>query len=507
MKKLLLIGIDSLEPELLVKFEDVLPNFTRLRQLSTPMELTSVFPVDSIPAWSSIYTGWNPARHGIVKTFDIFDSDLGDILSIDANIFKGRSFWDYAVSSGKKTCVLFPLLAFPPWDVNGVMVSRSLVETRIEGEPEWLVSREIQACPQSITANYDLPIKGVFGKHPGVKNLRKFAEDGKQALISEADLGLKLSQDYDWDLFFICPTFLDIIQHRLWRFCDENDPSYPGTNAYQDIIKEYYQLLDKLVGQFMELHPEATIIVFSDHGHGIRPTKTVNLNEVLRQNGLLFSKAGKYNPLPYLMEGVKNNLLNLTRRIGLDNWLVNFATKTKRLSSLSKNIYMSTAYLDRHKTVAHLSSFAGVKSYSHGGVEIDRHNLNNRNYEEVRALIIEVLSELKEPHGGEKLVDWVCRREELYQGTRVAQAYPDIVFELKEGFGTGWGIHTPLIGTAHDHNLAPGGHKKKAVFLLSNLDRKPARYEMTLMDIAPTVLDILGIEGDFDFDGRSIFRD
>ncbi len=118
MKKLLLLGIDSLAPELLVKFEDDLPNFTKLRKLSPPMNLTSIFPVDSIPAWVSIYTGWNPARHGIVKTFDIFDSDLGDILNINTNVFKGRTFWDYTSSCGKKVCVLFPLLGFPPWEVR-----------------------------------------------------------------------------------------------------------------------------------------------------------------------------------------------------------------------------------------------------------------------------------------------------------------------------------------------------------------------------------------------------
>ncbi len=387
------------------------------------------------------------------------------------------------------------------------MVSKGLTETRIKGEPEWVVEREIQTYPQSVAENYKLPIRGVFGKHPGVKNLGKFAEDGKQALISEAELGLRMSRDYDWDLFFICLTFLDIVQHRLWRFSDENDPAYPGITPYKDIIKDYYQLLDQIVGQFMDLYPETTTIVFSDHGHGIRPPKTVNLNEVLRRKGLLFSKARKYNPLPYLLEGAKTNLLGLTRKLGLDNWLVNFATRTKGLSSLSKSIYMSTANIDRNRTIAYLSSFAGVKSYSHGGVEINRQNLGNRSYEEVRDLIIDVLSELKEPHSGEKLVEWSCRREELYQGAKVAQAYPDIVFGLKEGYGTGWGMHTSLIGIAYDHTLAPGGHKKDAVFMLINSEERPAKEEMTLMDIAPTILDILGIEKDLDLDGRSIFRE
>ena len=90
--------------------------------------MESIFPVDSVPAWVSIYTGWHPGRHGIVEVFDIFDSDLGDILRIDTGIFKGNTFWDYAGNAGKKVCVLFPLLGYPPWPVNGIMVGKAILE-------------------------------------------------------------------------------------------------------------------------------------------------------------------------------------------------------------------------------------------------------------------------------------------------------------------------------------------------------------------------------------------
>jgi len=102
------------------------------------------------------------------------------------------------------------------------------------------------------------------------------------------------------------------------------------------------------------------------------------------------------------------------------------------------------------------------------------------------------------------LMDWICRREELYTGPYISH-FPDVLFELKDGYGVYWGIHTPLLGTAYEHNLASGGHKKDAVFLISGTDRGTVRREMTLMDVAPTILDLLGVESDFGFDGRSIF--
>lgn len=509
MKKLLIIGIDSLDPELLVKYAEYLPNFIKLRDESPDIKLDSVFPVDSIPAWSSIYTGWNPGRHGIVKTFDIFDADLADILRIDKSIFKGKTFWDYASKSGKKVCSLFPMLAFPPWEVNGIMVTKTLQERRVKGKSEWMVENETCSYPSWVTDEYNIPqfMRGISGRHPGIKNLRNWSDEGKKVLIDEAELGLRICKNQKWDLFFIYFSWLDIIQHRLWRFSDKNDPSHPGRNPYQDIIREFYQIIDGIIGDFIDLYPKATTVVFSDHGHGTRPTKVVNINKVLREEGLLFLNAKKFKYLQYIIERIKLILLDFVNQFELDFWLVDFSTKTKMLSSLSKGIYMSASGDNKKQTIAHLSTFAGIKSYSHGGIEIEKENLiSNMDYENVRDLIIKKALALKEPKTGDNLFNMVCKREELYKGPRVSQAYPDIVFQLKEGYGTGWNTYASLIGTSYDHNLASGGHKRDAVFLISNINnKKPSRKNMTLMDVSPTILDILEINNNFDFDGKSIF--
>jgi predicted AlkP superfamily phosphohydrolase/phosphomutase len=510
MNKLLVIGIDSLAPELLVKYAKDLPNFTKLREESPEINLKSVFPVDSIPAWASIYTGWNPARHGIVKTFDVFDPDLADISNIDINIFKGKTFWDYASKAGEKVCVLYPLLGFPPWEVNGVMVSIAINERRAEGESEWVTERETRSYPSWIMEKYKIPrfMKGIYGKHPGIKNLGKWSEDGKKALINEAEIGLKLCKNEEWDFFFIYFSWLDIIQHRLWRFSDERDPSYPGVNPHKNIIKEFYQITDRIVRDFLNLCSNTTTIVFSDHGHGIRPTKVVNINKVLRENDLLFFDYKKLDYSQYVMEKLKVVMLEFVKRFELDCWLVDLSTKTKMLSNISKNVYMSTSNLNKEQSIAHLSAFAGIKSYPHGGIEIEKKFDNDMNYEEVQNKILKILLGLRDPKSGAKLVEWACKREELYQGSQVSQAYPDIVFHLKEGYGTGWNMNTPLISTAYDHNLASGGHKKDAVFLIKNLDgRKVNVTNMTLMDIAPTILDLLHIDWRrIDFDGKSILE-
>lgn len=509
MSRVLVIGIDSLSPVLLSKFEDDLPNFSKLRKLSPAVKLGSIFPPDTIPAWTSIYTGLNPAKHGLIYVQDVFGTQRQEIVSIDNSIFQGRTFWDYASNSGKKTTLVFPHMAYPPWPVNGVMIGRSTTEIHVPKAPRWAARTEIQIYPREAAAKHRIPpfMTTVFGNYPGRKKLGVYAKDLWKATSDEAEFGLRISRESDWDLYFMYFYLLDNIQHFFWRYYDESDPRYPGAGPYENIIRDSYRLFDKIVGDFMNSNPEATTVVLSDHGHGMRPPKTVNINAFLQRKGYLVANAKRQNTKAYLVGKLKAKLLDFVHRHELDYWLLNLAT-SRVFASMSKKVYVSSGSVDMEKSVAFLSSFAGAKSYSHGGVEVAANNASGMDYEEIRSLLIKELLELREPSTGDKLMAWVRRREELYSGPYLSR-YPDIVFELKEGYGAYWDVNSPLIGTAYEHNIAPGGHKKDAVFLMSRLDgRTCARTDMTLMDIAPTILDLLGLDTAVhpEFDGTSIME-
>ena len=507
MSKVLMIGIDSLDPNLLLKFKDVLPNFNELMDKSPAFKSSSIFPPDTIPAWTTIFTGLNPARHGLVYTYDVFGMDKENISKVDTSVFKDKTFWDFASKNGKKVCVLFPHLIHPPWPVNGTMVTRAEEETKIEGLPPWIVEREIKSFPKLVMEEYNIPnsMRVVAGTPPSPKDLKKFIEQSKKATIQEAEIGLKVLKESKWDLFFIYFSWLDIIQHFFWRYFDENDPTHPSDSEYRNVIMEFYKFMDEIVGRFIHSFTNATTIVLSDHGHEMRPTKTVNLNEFLRKKNLLFEKNNTFKQT-YLTEKIKKKLLDFAHDHELDYWLVKIGT-TKILSPLSKKVYMSSSTIDSKKSLAYLSAFIGSKSYRQGGISINKNNLKGVSYEEFRDLLIKELIELKHPETGEGLVSWACEREELYSGEYITK-YPDIVFELEYGYGVYWAIHTSLIGRAYEHTISSGAHAKEGVFLISNLDDKEEVIKnMTLMDVAPTILDLLGIDGRrFNFDGRRIWE-
>lgn len=325
MNKVLMIGIDGLDPILLSKLENKLPNFKKLREEGISIKLESIYPYDSIPIWSSIYTGLTPARHGLLKPINYLKEDDVDI---NTNILSGRTFWDFASSAGKKVCIINPFVAYPPWQVNGVMVSGPVGKI---GTP--------QAFPQTILDTYEIPhLGGIHEKYPLKKDLMKYREEAERITVGEADFALKILKDYEWDLAFTCFITLDGVEHFFWRYHDEEDPTHPDNSPFKNVIIDFYKLFDEIVGKFAAMDYD-TILIFSDHGFGMRSIKLVNINEILRKEGFLVSKAkNQKNPIN-MFEKVKLKLLDFIYKYDLDDLALELSrfvpTVSKKIQSSS----------------------------------------------------------------------------------------------------------------------------------------------------------------------------
>jgi predicted AlkP superfamily phosphohydrolase/phosphomutase len=172
----------------------------------------------------------------------------------------------------------------------------------------------------------------------------------------------------------------------------------------------------------------------------------------------------------------------------------------------TKQVYISSAGLDFDHTVACITDMSGIKAYAYGGVQIAQNNLDGFPYEALRDEIIELLHAVRDPElGDEPILKWAKRREDLYSGSYLA-GYPDIVFELRNEYGAGWDATGPLFDVSHTHNLYPGSHvASNAIFLLLGpAAPRIAHAPASLMDIAPTVLDILNVPAVEAMDGTSI---
>jgi len=95
------------------------------------------------------------------------------------------------------------------------------------------------------------------------------------------------------------------------------------------------------------------------------------------------------------------------------------------------------------------------------------------------------------------------RFTQIYQGT-YSEKFPDIIFVLDKDYGLHWSIYDSLIVPDYAPRLASGGHDRAAVFLLHGSEMKPAKDSGDLVDIAPTVLRLLGVNPDRSLQGQSL---
>jgi predicted AlkP superfamily phosphohydrolase/phosphomutase len=500
MTRLLIIGIDSLDPHVLAKNRAHLPIFSKLIAESPTFLSTSVFPVDTIPAWASINTGLSPGNHGLLYVYDILDPTMGDLQKLSIDSVKGRTYWDYLSREHYRCAIVFPQLMYPPWDVNGAMVGISPLEHRLD----W-VSTEItiDAYPEHVMAKHNIPhtLRSLWGGFPGIKHLGEWITLGKAVLETEKRIATSLSKDESWDLFFVYFNLLDIIQHRLWRFFDEQDPTYPGITPFKGTILDYYTIIDGFVGEFIDTYPDSSVIVLSDHGHHSRPARTVNINEFLRRAGYMTSKGNRMKAL----STVRRSILDVSNRLNIEHFLIRLVVINERLTKAGKSMYSSAGSIDQSKSRAFLSNFAGIKSYPHGGIEINRDLVSEDEYDEIRSALIASLSGLRSPHQA-PLMECVKAREDVDPGRFCERIYPDILFRLADGYGVGWELYSSLYGKAHDHNVASGGHNKDAVLLLRNIDKEVKDKVPSIVNVTPSILDLFGIDWkEKRLDGKSIF--
>jgi len=306
-------------------------------------------------------------------------------------------------------------------------------------------------------------------------------------------------------LFFASFGELDVIQYSFWSYYDEKDPEYSESNPYKNVIPDFYRVYDELIAKLMAASgPDTTTIVVSDHGIGSRPVNLVNINEWLRQTGMLAVQTSKKGTTRAFSPATR--LKSFVVRAVNKYELGNHAVKALRVFPKGKEWVIGQNLIDWEGTIAYMTDQSGIKNYPYGGIVIKKENVNDGDYERSRDSIIEALLKIMDPKTGQRVADWAMKREELYEGDYITH-YPDIIFELSPGYSAGMKVPAPLFDTSITHSISPGYHKQHhAVFLISNAKRSVSKKDMNLMDVTPTILDLLDIDWRrYDFDGQSIF--
>jgi predicted AlkP superfamily phosphohydrolase/phosphomutase len=494
----MIIGLDGATFHLIKPWlaEGLLPNLSNMVRSGVSAELMSALPSVTANSWVSFMTGKNPGKHGIFD-FEKFVENSYETVTVNANMIDGDTIWQWISKHGKSVgCINVPI-TYPPQKVKGFMIS------------DWLAPPGIYTYPPKLKQTLR-DIGGYTVHVPQLSQLTRKSFLKKLFEIEEKKekVAIQLLKKYDLDVFMIVFGMTDWVQHHFWKYIDPKCPGFRQREAekWRNTILECYQKADNIIGNLLrECGDETIIFIMSDHGFG--PIyQTLHVNAWLEKIGFL-----------------KLRIENKRKMKSVDYWLSKFGlTRELAVASLLKvsERLTNVLLLGREKVGGYLNaelSYSDIdweqtKAYARGHLGQIYVNLKGREprgivkpgeeYEAVRDDIIHQLQELNSPDG-KKIVTQVYRKEEIYHGSHLRNA-PDIVYETAEGI-------VPYNGVELNRNsmfsaptgIQSGMHRKEGLLIITGKNiRKGVINNPKIMDLAPTILFILGVPIPHDMDGR-----
>lgn len=257
----------------------------------------------------------------------------------------------------------------------------------------------------------------------------------------------------------------DSISHMFWRYLDSGHPALKKGPAAlgPGVIEDLFVRMDGLIGRVLaEIGPRTALFIMSDHG--FKPFRRgVNLNAWLHQNGYLS-----------LSDGAEGG-----------EWFKG---------------------VDWSRTKAYALGL--------GGVYINQKGREARGIvppAEAKALRKEIQAKLlglRDPEAGSVAVNKAYDKDEIYSGPYKDNG-PDLIIGYNVGFRASWEAVTGKVTDrvfednckcwSGDHCIDPA---VVPGVLFANI--KLARPNPSIMDIAPTVLELFGQDRPGHMDGRSL---
>lgn len=295
--RVFVIGLDSAPPELLYhEFIDDLPNIRKLLEKSVHGAMKSCVPAITIPAWMVMATGKSPGELGLYGFRHRKGNSYRDIWIAHSLMVKEKAVWDYIAKDGKKSILVGVPPSYPPKKVNGHLISCFITP---DSSVNYTYPSELKSEVEKVAGDYIFDV--VFRKDERDEVVEKIWEMTEKRF----EVIRYLIQEKEWDYFEFVEIGLDRIHHAFWKYFDkEHHLHEPG---YENVIKDYYKLLDEEIGKTIKLLDEDTAIaIVSDHG--IKRMKgCFAINQWLIEEGFLKIK----NPEIMDKRGVKFEQLDV----------------------------------------------------------------------------------------------------------------------------------------------------------------------------------------------------
>ncbi len=288
---LIVIGVDGLPPSLFERLigDERMPVLAGLVERGCAGVLRSTPNYQSASAWTSMVTGVNPGRHGILHFTNPVRGSY-QFAQIDARARRAPSIWRILSEAEVRVAALNLPVSYPAEQVPGVMVAG------------WL-------CPSPESTGFTHPpelarwITDTVGDYPIHPDVRRYAAAGRFGEVAriarrgirvKLDLARRIMQRERPDLLWCVVTETDSLQHWCWHLLDESASDHDPLEAarWREALLGVYEALDSALGEVLaEAGDEADILIVSDHGQAPNSGGQVLLRPWLVHEGYIVPRA------------------------------------------------------------------------------------------------------------------------------------------------------------------------------------------------------------------------
>jgi predicted AlkP superfamily phosphohydrolase/phosphomutase len=451
VERVLLVGLDGATYDVLVPLTQagLMPNLAALMQSSALVRTRSVDAPCEATAWSTLRTGCGPETHEVLD--------------------------DYYLDHRRR--MILPTAPRP-------VPCPTLVERVMTADPHGLAVSLFDARGA----------RAVWNREP------TDAAELDQGLVRiEEDLRYAMSRVYqadasnDWRLLELRLDVLDALQHRLGGVMGVADVADPS-NAQGGCVQRALRGLDHRLGELMELADRRHAAVVLTSPYGFCPFREkINLFELLRRRRLIRRAWAGRRASYQLSRLVARGVRWLGRQLYLPPLPPRRWYPTRHLLPIN---WRRSQALTLH---GEMSALVYLNTQERFGTRAIR---TPQQREQALQDVLGTLAEARHPVTEEALFCEVYATAERFPGNPVSRLWPDVIARPMPGFHV---RHQPdrrrrlvrgdrsLAGTHHDEGMliihSPGVVLGRA-------------YRGKLVDVAPTILDLLDIPSSSAMIGR-----